>query len=240
MNKLIVSIFALLIVALVVVAEDVAVTEPVDAAAPAAVPSDVSFSYIFPDYPNNEFPAGSVVEVLVGFGNNGDAAYNISSIFASLNHPQDMNYVIQNYSRGEFGITVKPGQHTTLSYRFVPDAMLDPRPFGLIVAVDYRNEQQNFTQALFNSTINIVERASSFDIENLFLIIFALAIIGLVGFVVYNKMPKSKKTRRVTGDKTSSNTISSDDASDWLSGTSADSPKVAKKVTSPSAVKKNK
>ncbi|EFA77066.1 translocon-associated protein TRAP alpha subunit [Heterostelium album PN500] len=239
MNKLAVCILSFVIFAFaaVAIAEDVeVVTETV-----ATGPSDVSFSYIFPDYPNKEFPAGSVIEVLVGFSNNAEVAYNVSGIFASLNHPQEMKYYIQNYTRGEYGIAVQPGQHTTLAYRFVPDALLDPRQFGLLISMDYQNELQNFTQTFFNSTVLITEKPSTFDLEQFFLILFAVGIVGLVVFLVQGKLPKSKKPRsnKSTSSTSSSSVVSSDDTSDWLEGTSATSPKLSAKKA-PSANKKEK
>jgi hypothetical protein len=40
--------------------------------------------------------AGDIVEVLLGFVNNGDREFNITSVSASLNHPLDHRYYIQN------------------------------------------------------------------------------------------------------------------------------------------------
>ncbi|KAF2073398.1 hypothetical protein CYY_005277 [Polysphondylium violaceum] len=227
MYKYIALLLSVLLILNSVYSEEVTVTEDLENTVGQEVPSDVSFSYIFPDYQDKHFPAGSVIEVLVGFSNNGQETKNITHIFASLNHPQDFSYYIQNYTRGEFGIAVKPGHHATLAYRFVPNELLDPRQFGLLISMDYQDSIQNYTHTFFNSTINITEKDSTFDLEQFFLIIFGLGIIGLVGFLVYNRMPKSKKSSR--SSKGAQVVFNEDDQSEWLAGTSADSPKVTPK-----------
>lgn len=76
---------------------------------------DVSTVFVFPDHPNKGtwfiifiylfgfysfysavITAGDVVEVLLGFVNNGEREFNITYVFASLNHPLDYRYYIQN------------------------------------------------------------------------------------------------------------------------------------------------
>ncbi|EGG15038.1 translocon-associated protein TRAP alpha subunit [Cavenderia fasciculata] len=189
MYKLTALLFAILLAFIcgVLAQEDTIVEEPV------APVSDISFSYIFPDYPTKEFPAGSVIEVLIGFTNNGEVDYNVSAIYASLNHAQETKHYIQNYTKAEYGVNVKPGFQATLPYRFVPSEYLEPRQFALLVSVDYRADQQNFTSTFFNSTILIVEKPVSFDIEHFFLILFGLGLVALIGYIVYGKLPKAQK-----------------------------------------------
>ncbi|KYQ93346.1 translocon-associated protein TRAP alpha subunit [Tieghemostelium lacteum] len=235
MKSITLLIIAIALIFGCVFSEEVATTESTETQAP----SDVSFSYIFPDYQDKHFPAGAVVEVLVGFTNNAESQFNISHIFASLNHAQDMRYHIQNYTRGEYGITVQPGRQATLAYRFVPDERLEPRIFGLLITLDYQDSTQNYTYTFFNSTINIVDKEIAFDVEKLFLFIFLVGIVGLIAFVVYSKVPKSKKQSRSSESTKSVRT--EDDDEDWLVGTTAD-PRY-KFVHSPklnTASKKNK
>ncbi|KAM9955458.1 hypothetical protein ACTFIW_010454 [Dictyostelium discoideum] len=236
MNKLITLLLAVLMIISCVYSDDVEITD--DEVVQATPTSDVSFSYIFPDNQDKNFAAGSVVEVLVGFTNNADKALNITHIFASLNHPQDFSVFIQNYTRGDFGIAVEKGHHATLAYRFVPSEYLEPREFGLLISLEYQDGAQNFTQTFFNSTINITEKETSFDMDSFFLILLGLGFVGGIGYIVYGKMPKQKKVRTVS--KVNKNAVrveTEDETAEWLSGTSAASPKV-KSVQK--VVKKNK
>jgi hypothetical protein len=84
---------------------------------PVGPSPDVTTAFVFPDHPAKGnlslssveyfiqfysfivllvITAGDVVEVLLGFVNNGDREFNITSLSASLNHPLDFRYYIQN------------------------------------------------------------------------------------------------------------------------------------------------
>ncbi|EGC33447.1 hypothetical protein DICPUDRAFT_80780 [Dictyostelium purpureum] len=232
MNKLIALLLAVLVFVGIVYADDITVTDENVVAEQTTTP-EVSFSYIFPDNQDKNFAAGSVAEVLVGFTNKADKALNITHIYASLNHPQDSSVYIQNYTRGDFGIAVEKGHHATLAYRFVPSEYLEPRQFGLLISLEYQDGAQNYTLTFFNSTINITEKESSFDMDSFFLLILGFAVMGGVGYFVYSKMPKQKKVRRTVSKSSSVAKVETEaDTADWLSGTSADKSK--------KSIKKNK
>lgn len=44
------------------------------------------------------------------------------------------------YTRFEYDVLVHPNEEVSLAYRFRPDALLEPREFGLIVSVYYHDE----------------------------------------------------------------------------------------------------
>jgi len=144
---------------------------------------DVHTSYLFPDFPSQKLPSGELIEVLLGFANKGQNTFKITHLGASLNHPQDFRYYIQNYTKFEYDVLVHPNEHVSLAYRFRPDALLEPREFGLIVSVYYHDELGgNFTTAFFNGTIDIVDPDNGFDFQQAFIYLGLFAIVGLGGF----------------------------------------------------------
>lgn len=198
---------------------------------PLATSPDVQVSYVFPDFPAQRLPSGQIIESLVGFTNNGKRTFNITHIAASLNHPQDFRYYIQNYTKFVYGVLVHPGEQVSLSYKFIPDPYLEPREFGLVVSVYYHDEVGgNFTTAFFNGTVDIVDPDSGFDFQQAFIYLGLFTIVGLGGFFAYKSL--SKKTRRTkksavpyvevgtVNKRTPTVTLDSE----WLEGTQAVSP----------------
>jgi len=200
---------------------------------PLSSSPDVHTSYVFPDYPSQKLPSGELVEVLVGFTNNGQKTVKITNIGASLNHPQDFRYYIQNYTKFEYDVLVHPDEQVSLAYRFRPDALLEPREFGLIVSVYYHDEVGgNFTTAFFNGTIDIVDPDNGFDFQQAFIYLGLVAIVGLGGFFAYQALGKKTRLGRRrtpapyvevgTVNKKGTPTVTLDN--EWLEGTHAVSP----------------
>jgi len=187
---------------------------------------DVLTAFVFPDSPEKRMPAGEPVEVLVGFRNNGTQQYNITSIDASFNYPLDFSFYIQNFSRWEFGTPVPPLREVTLSYMFKPDALLEPREFGLLVNVHYKDLQgKNYTTVVFNSTVILDEPLGGWDAQSAFAILAVLALFGLGGFFLYRYLRTwVKKQKQKTVKKTDYGTKArkSEVEDDWLAGTPAD------------------
>ena len=61
--------------------------------------------------------------------------------------------------------TVEPGKEVTFEYRFVPSEALSSRPFGLVINVNYKDSELSYLDAVFNTTINVVEPDEGFDGE---------------------------------------------------------------------------
>jgi len=194
----------------------------------------VTTAFVFPDHPNRVITAGQVVEVLLGFVNNGEQEFNITHIGASLNHPQDFKYYIQNYTKAEFGLLVQPKEQVSVSYRFRPDPLIEPRDFGLVVSVYYQDESgANFTTAFFNGTISIVEPDNDFDLQQLFLYIGFFGVLGLAGYFAALRFgidllntKKDKRSLRVPKIGKDGTTVAADAPApqlklddDWLAGT---------------------
>jgi len=199
---------------------------------PVGPSPDVSTAFVLPDHPNKVITAGDIVEVLLGFVNNGDREFNITSVSASLNHPLDFRYYIQNYTRAEYGLLVQPKEQVSVSYRFRPDPLLEPRDFALVVSVFYEDESgTNFTNAFFNGTITIAEADTGIDLQQLFLTVGFLGVVGLGGYFALQSFGanNAKKERRSSGSfrtpkvtkegsfEVPQEKLKLDD--DWLSGT---------------------
>jgi len=223
-------------------------TQVQEANAPLTSSPHAQTSYVFPDYPSQKLPSGEIIEVLLGFTNTGPKTFNITSLGASLTHPQDFKYFIQNYTRFEYGVLVHPNEQASLNYKFRPDAMLDHREFGLVVSVYYHDEiGGNFTTAFFNGTIDIVDPNNGFDFQQAIIYLGLVGIVGVGGFFAYQTLV-GKKARRVKKTPTpyvEVGTINKKTPlvtldNEWLEGTYAISPSKQRPHTPKREQKKQK
>jgi len=135
----------------------------------------------------SELVVGERAEVILGFANKGEDSYTITHIAASIRHPLDFRYSIQNvcsfsslsrldsipdsdhhlkFSRFDYFVTVDPSEELSLSYLFTPSELLEPREFGLTVAVAFYDDAgRNYTTSFFNRTVEFIEPRSSFDMQ---------------------------------------------------------------------------
>lgn len=101
---------------------------------------------------------------------------------------------------------VKGGEQVSVEYVFMPDKNLEPIEFHLSAYLDYNDtEAHRFRSTFQNGTIELVERASSFDarLYAVFVLAFfpsvssrlddrvfsyglALSAAGLIAFIGYN------------------------------------------------------
>lgn len=167
-----------------------------------------------------DLPAGQPVEFLVGFLNKGLDEFVVESVEASFRYPMDFNYFIQNFSAIAYNREIKSGHEATVAYSFLPSEAFAGRPFGLNIALNYRDANgAQFSESVFNETVHIIEVDEGLDGETFFLYIFLAAIVVLllvvgqqflVGSVGKRKRSHVKKTIE-TG------TASSDDVDyEWL------------------------
>eukprot|EP00697_Spironema_sp_BW2_P015189 gnl/Spiro4/5942_TR3043_c0_g1_i1.p1 gnl/Spiro4/5942_TR3043_c0_g1~~gnl/Spiro4/5942_TR3043_c0_g1_i1.p1 ORF type:complete len:286 (+),score=-19.34 gnl/Spiro4/5942_TR3043_c0_g1_i1:105-860(+) len=204
------------------------------------VPSPyVSVFSVFPESAEKTFTVGEVVEVVVALSNNGEKPVNVTNILASLRYPQDWRVSIQNFTRQYYGVVVAPGEQQSFSYYFIPDALLDPRTFGLQANVFYFDSDNNtFTSAFYNGTITLKEVDEVVDVQMLFTYVGILAVAVLVGFFAYSNLTKGTKKRapkRVVETGTKVDVADNE----WLQGTSAD-PQLKQRSKSPKPVNKKK
>jgi len=176
---------------------------------------------VFPGSAERKFATGETIDLVLGFTNNGQREINITSIVATLRYPVDWKVHVQNFTRKVFGVTVNPTEQASFHYSFAPDALLEPREFGVTANVYYEDtEGANFTSVFCNHTILLVEPVDNFDAQTLFTYVGITAIAGLVGFVLFNLLKSSKKQRR--GPKVEYGTQKRDVVdNDWLEGTMA-------------------
>lgn len=128
-----------------------------------------------------ELPAGFPVEFLVGFTNKGSDDFVVETVEASFRYPMDFNYFIQNFSAIAYNREIKPGHEATVSYSFLPSESFAGRPFGLNIALNYRDASGNqFSESVFNETVSITEVDEGLDGETFFLYVFLAAIVVLL------------------------------------------------------------
>jgi len=100
---------------------------------------DVVVSAVFPSSHMSvrEFELSKPIELVLGFLNNGESIFNITSLKASLRYPIDWKMIIQNFTEFSYGVLVEPHERVSVYYAFYPDPLLDPREFGLQANVFY-------------------------------------------------------------------------------------------------------
>lgn len=168
-----------------------------------------------------DLPAGRPVDFLIGFLNNGGENFVVESVEASFRYPMDYSYYIQNFTAIPFNREVLPGHEATVSYSFIPSDTFAGRPFGLNIALNYRdNTGYQFVDAVFNETVNIVEIDEGLDGETFFLYIFLAAVIVLLLVIGQQYLVGSvgKRKRAQVARKTieTGTTDSTDVDYDWL------------------------
>jgi translocon-associated protein subunit alpha len=167
-----------------------------------------------------ELPGGLPVEFLVGFANKGEDEFVVETVEASFRYPMDFNYYIQNFSAIAYNAVVKPGHDSTISYSFVPSDTFAGRPFGLNIALNYRDANGiQYTEAVFNETVLIIEVDEGLDGETFFLYVFLAAIVVLLLVLGQQFLGTVGKKRRAPTQRkqVETGTSNSNDVDyDWL------------------------
>uniref|UniRef100_D3TQU9 Translocon-associated protein subunit alpha n=1 Tax=Glossina morsitans morsitans TaxID=37546 RepID=D3TQU9_GLOMM len=128
-----------------------------------------------------DLPGGKPVEFLIGFTNKGTNEFIIETVEASFRYPMDFNYHIQNFSAVAYNREVKPGLEATVSYSFMPSDQFAGRPFGLNIALNYRDGNGvQYSEAVFNETVLISEVDEGLDGETFFLYVLLAGIVVLL------------------------------------------------------------
>ncbi|XP_055712726.1 translocon-associated protein subunit alpha [Phlebotomus papatasi] len=167
-----------------------------------------------------ELPAGHPVDFLVGFLNKGSDDFVIETVEASFRYPMDFNYFIQNFSAIAYNREVKPRSEATVLYTFIPSEHFGGRPFGLNIALGYRDASgQQFSEAVFNETVMIYEVDEGLDGETFFLYVFLAGIVVLLLVVGQQFLAGSvgkRKRGNVQRKTIETGTNSNDVDYDWL------------------------
>lgn len=185
--------------------------------------ADVHLLFTRPTYTVGQqldLPGGKPVEFLIGFRNKGPTPFVIQAVEASFRYPMDFNYHIQNFSAIPYNREVKPGIEATVSYSFMPSDQFAGRPFGLNVALTYRDGNGvQYNEAVFNETIMISEVDEGFDGETFFLYVLLAGIIVLLLVIGQQYLlGSSGKRKRAAAKKTIETGTANDNTIDyeWL------------------------
>ncbi|XP_038069647.1 translocon-associated protein subunit alpha-like [Patiria miniata] len=167
---------------------------------------DVETTLLFTKNADKEIPVNKLIQILVGFTNNGKQNYMVENIHASLRYPQDFTYYIQNFTSREYNTVVEPGKEATLEYIFQASESLALRPFGFVMELNYKDTEGNpFMDAVFNDTVQFVEQDEGLDTETFFLYVFLVALVILLAvgaqqlLASYGKKRKAPKPVVETG-----------------------------------------
>lgn len=203
--------------------------------------SDADTHLLFIKPINQEFAAGELIKLLVGFTNNGEKDFIVDTIDASFRYPQDYSFYIQNFTAVSYQRQVESGRQATLEYAFQPNEAYSGRPFGLTINLNYRDTDGNmFQEAMFNETITLVEPDEGLDGETFFLYVFLAALVVLL-FVGAQQLIVSFGKKRMSKSKSPvemGTQNNSDIDYDWipkeaLNGTSRSPGRSPKSKTSP-------
>lgn len=186
--------------------------------------ADTYLMFTNPMYvPGSQFdlPGGHPVEFLIGFLNKGLDEFVVESVEASFRYPMDFNYFIQNFSAISYNREVKSNHEATVSYSFLPSESFAGRPFGLNIALNYRDSNgARYTESVFNETVHIIEIDEGLDGETFFLYVLmaAIAVLLLVLGQQFLAGSVGKRKRSKVARKTieTGTTNSSDVDYEWL------------------------
>lgn len=201
-----------------------------EAAVPAAEvrkpKEDVLLAYALPKFSDKQVPSGEIVELVIGFVNNGSIPLNVTMIRGALHPSVDFSHIYQNFTRLPRSLLVQAGERVTLDYIVKPHEMFEPREYGLTVLVDYTDVNNvNYTSAAFNGTFFVVDATSGFDAQIVFTYIALAALAGLVLYGVYRFGVSRRWFAQGKGKRRAAVETGTRDApgaaSDWLEGTHA-------------------
>jgi hypothetical protein len=191
---------------------------------------DVSVSYYFPDAPNRKLKLGENINLLLGFHNKADEAFNITGIGAHLQSPFDLSYYIQNFTaRRVVGAPVGPGQQAAAEYQFRPDPTLEPVEYWFSAWVIYNNSNdQVYMHYFYNGTIELVEENAGFGSKQVLSYLLIVAGLGLAGYMFLRSSGFQKRSRSRVERGTRSD--ASSDINDLVYRPSATSRPVGKRA----------
>ncbi|XP_072024447.1 translocon-associated protein subunit alpha-like [Amphiura filiformis] len=166
---------------------------------PLKASPDADTTFLFTKNSETEIPVTKVVQMLIGFANNGKEDFHIDNIQASLRYPQDFSYYIYNFTTQYYNTVVEPNKETTLEYVFNPSEVFASRPFGLVIELHYKDSQDEvYMDAVFNETVTLVELDEGLDTETFFLYIFLAAVLVLLAVGAHQLFYSFGKKRKAT------------------------------------------
>jgi len=182
---------------------------------------DVVTDFFFPNVSSNRAVGGEPIEVLMTLTNNGEVALKVNTISASLRHPLDYRYVIQNFTTWEYGSVVAPKEEMSFHYVFLPWE-LEERDYYLSLTAEYQDmEDRQYQSAIFNATFTLTEPPAAVDGRTFFTYCGLITVLILVGFFFYRSRssPQATKQKRVKVERDIPKEVTEDN--EWLVGTPA-------------------
>jgi translocon-associated protein subunit alpha len=177
-------------------------------------------SFLFTSAQSGALHLGEEAEVLIGLTNQHESTINITAIRLSLLHPMEPTYYyIQNCTAQFYYQMLKSHTTQTFSYRFLTDAMLQPRDYVVVVNVFFEDSKDNrpyYYQAV-NITYDFFDAPTKLDTETLFI---AVSLIGSFGFILYlliSYLFGGKKSRRVAPTERSAPILRTEVQEEWIS-----------------------
>jgi len=187
---------------------------------------DVVCDFFFPNLTGYKSVGGEPVEVLMVLSNNGESPFKIHTISASLRHPLDYRYIIQNFTSWEYGSVVAPKEEMSFSYTFFTWE-LEERDYYLLVTVEYTDlEDRLYQTAFYNGTFALTEPPATVDGKTFFTYCGLLAAVILAGFVFFkSKGTTQSKPQREKPEKSSKKSTGGNEKitvdNEWIKGSTA-------------------
>lgn len=180
--------------------------------------ADTTFLITKPQGLGYDLPAGKDVSFLVGFSNKGKQDFTVHSLEASFRYAMDFSFHLQNFSAIQYNRLVRPDEEATFAYSFLVSEGYSSRPYGFTVNLNYKDaEGQEYTTAVFNQTVSIIELDEGLDGETFFLYVLMAALVVLMGFLVNHYFISSGKKRSYTPKVVETGTANGKDIDyDWI------------------------
>ncbi|XP_065915179.1 translocon-associated protein subunit alpha-like [Dysidea avara] len=147
--------------------------------------SNATTTAIFTSHEDLRFPAGEIIDSLIGFQNKGEGEFIITQIEGSLRYPQDYTYHVQNFTAQYYNQYIDGDAQASFVYPFMPSEMFNSRAFGFTLNIYYKDVEGNeYMDAVFNDTVNIVEIDEGFDHYTFFMYVFMITGLSLLMFII--------------------------------------------------------
>jgi len=192
--------------------------------------------YLFPSSKESRvFMLGEENELLVALTNNNEKNVNISVIRLSIMHPLEPTfYYIQNCTVQPYYQILGPKSTHTFQYRFVPDAMLQPRDYVVVVNVyfEVEDDKRLFIYQAVNFTHDFEDAPSKLDTEILFILFALIVFAGGIVYFIGSFFMGSKRTRGI--DRTTSSSQPLEVQKEWIMHLEKPQTKKGKKLSNSS------
>eukprot|EP01026_Neomeris_dumetosa_P007259 TRINITY_DN1224_c0_g2_i1.p1 TRINITY_DN1224_c0_g2~~TRINITY_DN1224_c0_g2_i1.p1 ORF type:complete len:244 (-),score=30.92 TRINITY_DN1224_c0_g2_i1:222-953(-) len=183
----------------------------------------VTVKSVLPEHSTKLFPAGDVIDVLVGVLNESPDVVNVTSAMGSINSPSNFTIHVQNFSMMAYNMIVNPMQTISLLYHIRTDPNLYPRDWQFAFTLFYHSKGERYSDTFFNETIVVVEPDRVIDVEMLFMYVILLGIVGVGGFFGYQAVKNIPMVKKYTGVQKSTKKVEggAENKEQWLEGTPA-------------------